>query len=184
MGAVNYGTTYYMYQNGKRQQDKDITIGLKPRSDYNDDESGYNDYVSYFDDPEQALSRCDYDRATDDYSREETEYYLEESKLPSHYKVTIEPGYYEGFYLKIEGDDPWALDSKKKAEYQKDITCLKRLLLELMNDIGLKVVHPGWCTSYCDEKKGLKELNEFIKNLRQEIKDVETYAHYMKRCAA
>ena len=184
MGAINYGTSYSMYQNGKRQWDKDITIGLKPRSDYNDDESGYNDYVSYFDDPEEALSRYDFDHDEDENSYEEVKCYLEESKMPCHYKVTIEPGYYEGFYLKIESDDPWALGSKEKAEYQKDITCLKRLLLELMNGIGLKVVHPGWCTSYCDEKEGLKELNEFIKNLRQEIKEVETFAHYMKRCAA
>lgn len=46
MGAINYGASYiFVDTNGKRLWNQDITIGLKPTSDYSDEESGFAEWL-------------------------------------------------------------------------------------------------------------------------------------------
>lgn len=185
MGAINYGTSYrFLNAEGKREWDKDITIGIKPTSDYDDDESGYSEYLEdrKSEDEDFEYDRSDYDYEEDNFRRDEVTYFIESGDTPDHYKVSLESGYYEGFYLNIENDIPWVFDdSEEKREYQKDITVLKEFLLKLINEYGLVVVYPGWCTGYADNKESVKEINEFIKNLRQEVKSVDTWRVYKKK---
>ena len=195
MGTINYGTSYHFLEYdkknplnpGRRIWEKDITIGLKPMSDFSDEESGYKEWLERQknEDPdfeESEFERSEYDQLLDEEDKSNIEFILEHHKnLPDHYTISLENGYYEGFYLNIESDIPWVFDdSEERKEYLKDITCLKKVLLELL-DTCLVVVYPGWCTGYADKKDSIKKVNEFIKNLRDEVKAVDTFAVYQKR---
>ena len=185
MGTINYGTSYHFFNtNGKREWEKDITIGLKPMSYYDDDESGYSEYIEQrkSEDEDFEYDRSDYNNDEDSFIREEIEEFFENANTPYHYTVSLESGYYEGFYLKIENDIPWIFnDTEEKKEYQKDVTVLKEFLLKLINEYGLVVVYPGWCTGYADKNDSVKEIGEFVKNLRNEIKSVDTCYTYEKK---
>lgn len=191
MGTINYGTSYYFTNaNGKREFVKDITIGLKPTSDYDDKESGYAEWLEgqkelNEDFEESDNDRSEYDNEHDSLIYEDVKNFLESTVTPDHYSISLTSGYYEGFYLVIENDIPWVFDdSKEKSEYLKDITVLKNTLTKLVKEYGLTVVHPGWCTGYTDEKGAMKEINEFIKNLREEVKSVDTFSTYKKKHSA
>ncbi len=191
MGAINYGTSYYfMNTNGKRDFAKDITIGLKPTSYYDDEESGYADWLKDqkgFDEDFEASDRdrSEYDNEHDSLIYEDVKNFLESTVTPDHYSVSLTNGYYEGFYLTIENDIPWIFDdSREKNEYLKDITVLKNTLTRLVKEHGLTVVYPGWCTGYADEKDTATEINEFIRNLRKEVKSVDTFNTHQKKHSA
>lgn len=96
-----------------------------------------------------------------------------------YYHVTIEPGYYEGFYINIENNFPVCFDdSNEKREAQKEITQLKRFLLECIA-AGLVKYSPGWCTGYSTEEETIKAIKEAVKELRQEVRDTPTYKKYV-----
>ena len=188
MGTINYGTSYYfMNANGKRDFVKDITIGLKPTSYYDDKESGYADWLEdqkgFDEDFEESDSdRSEYDNEHDGLIYEDVKNFLGSAATPDHYSISLVNGYYEGFYLTIDNDIPWVFDdSREKNEYLKDITVLKNTLTKLVKEYGLTVVHPGWCTGYTDEKGALKEIKELVRNLRKEVKSMDTFSTYQKK---
>lgn len=185
MGAINYGTSYYFYDaNNNRVQEKDITIGLKPTSYYSDEDSGFVEWLQErkSEDEDFEYDRYDYDAEQDQFRREDIENYLKNADMPDYFTISLESGYYEGFYLKIENEIPWLFnDYEEKRELQKDITAMKKILLTLINEYGLVVVYPGWCTGYADDKKSVSEIVEFIRNLREEIKNIDTYYTYKRR---
>ena len=67
------------------------------------------------------------------------------------YHVTIEPGYYEGFYIDIENNFPYCYDSREdKRAAQKEVTELKALLIECVNtglvqvgQVGARPIKPA-----------------------------------------
>lgn len=131
-----------------------ITIGYNLNNiDYEDE--FYNDIISdYYD---QVKYRLD----------EERFYY---------FHVTIKPGYYEGFTIDIENNFSWCFDNyREKIEAQKEITQIKKFLLECINDFECCAVFPGWCTTYNDRKKSIELLNQAIKDMREEVKNTYTY---------
>ncbi len=192
MGTINYGTSYRFFENEankapRRIWEKDITIGLKPMSYFSDKESGYNEWLEEEksenpDFEESDMERSEYDQMMDEEDLSNIKCFLDNHEnLPEHYEISIVNGYYEGFYLNIEDDIPWVFDdSEEKKEYLKDITRLKKVLLELL-DNGLCVVYPGWCTDFADKKNSVKEIMTFVKNLREEVKAVDTFAVYKKK---
>ena len=101
-----------------------------------------------------------------------------------YFHVSLEPGYYEGYHLDIEFNfsccfDTW--EDKKLA--QKEITQIKRFLLECINDYECVACYPGWCMGYDDYNKTLKELDAAIWEMRQTVKDTPTYGQYIKQGA-
>lgn len=91
------------------------------------------------------------------------------------YHVTIEPGYYEGFYIDIENNFPYCYDSREdKRAAQKEVTELKALLIECVNT-GLVQVWPGWCTSYNTRIESIEAIKTAIKEMRAEIKSIPTW---------
>jgi hypothetical protein len=98
-----------------------------------------------------------------------------------YYHVTLEPGYYEGFYIDIERNFIFYDDYVEKQEAQKEVTQLKNFLLECINE-GMVQVYPGWCTGYEDHKTSIKNVKEAIKNIRLDIKITPTYRQYKKEC--
>ena len=82
----------------------------------------------------------------------------------SYINVTAIWGYYEGFSLYIDEID---LDdaSENADEYHDDVKNLNKLLTDCVNDIGLVVVTPSWCTGYCDKSSSLEKIENAIRDL-------------------
>ena len=129
---------------------------------------GYNcDFIDYDDEFWNDI-------VTDYY--EQVKYRLEQLYF-YYWRVKIEPGYYEGFYIDIENNFQWCFDNfREKQEAQKEITQIKKFLLECINDFECYAVFPGWCTTYKNRTESIKLLNEAIKEMREEVKNTYTYS--------
>lgn len=171
MGAINYFTSDY------------ITIGLKPYDtiDLENDsefmEELQNEINEYGGTLENALNDYISICYESDYSN--IEYALKKYSF-YYYHVTIEPGYYEGFTIKIENNFPIAFDNyEDKKEANKEITQLKLFLIECAR-LGLVECFPGWCTGYSDYKNTIKAINIAAQAMREEVKTIPTWNQYNK----
>lgn len=147
MGTINYGTSEY------------ITIGLRPYDidDYREDDS----------------DDIDYDQMNFDYDcdMENVKCVLNKYNF-NFFDVSVQPGYYEGFYLDIETNfDFYNWMDKKEA--LKEATQLKNMLFECCG-IGLCEVWPGWCTSYKDYNESIENIKAAVWHIKQDIKSTET----------
>lgn len=156
MGAINYFTSDY------------ITLGLKTWEDI------------------FTLVNGECEKDTRDLSPEEIEeiYNEVESALNEYcfyyFHVVIKPGYYEGFTIDIENNFGVCYDwSDDKREAQKEITQIKKFLLECVN-IGLVKVSPGWCTGYCNKHETIKAVKEAVKEMREEVRKTPTERTYRR----
>jgi hypothetical protein len=96
-----------------------------------------------------------------------------------YYKVTIEPGYYEGFSIRIESEYSYYDNYEEKQEVQKEITKIKNFLLDCVES-GLCAVSPGWCTTYHDYDESRRRINKAIKEMRNEVKTARTWYNICK----
>lgn len=96
------------------------------------------------------------------------------------WEISIESGYYEGFYIKIYNDWLCFDDSIERKDALKETTQLKRFLLDCLA-CGLVAVYPGWCTGYADQEETKDEINEAIKNMKNDIKQLPTWKQLEKR---
>lgn len=174
MGAANYFTNDY------------ITMGVKPYSVY--DLENDADFMAeiqaevkeYGGTAEEALNGYISDSYEIDLAN--TESILSRFSF-WYYHVTIEPGYYEGFTLKIENNFPVAYDNyEDRRDAQKEITQLKKCLLELAG-AGLVACYPGWCTWYEDYKGTCKAIETAIKAMRDEVRTIPTWRQYERETA-
>lgn len=124
-------------------------------------------------------NNIDYD---DDFYNEEIQYYFNEiSRRRAEYyfyyfHVSIEPGYYEGFSIDIEFNFKYCFDNRvEKREAQKEITLIKKFLLECINNFECCAVSPGWCTTYFEYTETLNRLNEAIKEMRNDVRNTPTW---------
>lgn len=152
MGAFNYGTSNY------------ITIGLQPY-----DEENYRD----------ENDDIDYDAMHDDYS---SDYRSLQSFLNRFdftiFRVTIELGYDEGFYIDIENNYELYFDSwQDKRLAQKEITRLKEFLITCVHR-GMCKVSPGWITRYYSQEDSIVAIEAAMKDLREQVKHIPTWACY------
>ena len=155
MGAVNYFTSDY------------ITMGYNcnteyARDDFWNDENEQREFeISFlYDEIENELNKHNF-------------YY---------YHVTIKPGYYEGFTLDIDNNFSVALDSwQDRRDANKEITEIKAFLIECAG-LGLVQCSPGWCTRYNDYKGTLKAIKAAIKEMRDELRTIPTWAQYNRAC--
>lgn len=94
-----------------------------------------------------------------------------------YFHVSVEPGYYEGFYIDIEHNFNYCYDDyNEKRAALKEITQIKKFLLECVNDFECVAVYPGWCTGYADYNETLKELDAAIREMRETVKNTPTWA--------
>lgn len=155
MGTINY------YKN------KYITLGVNVNYLY-EEKTEFDDNDMYFDEDTYLLDY--FDEIQDIINKYNFEFF----------KVELKPGYYEGFYLYIEDCDYMFLDNtKEKNELLKEITKLKKLLIELVEN-GLVACFPGWCTSYLSNEGSKEEIKEAIKQMKQDIKKIPTYKIYKR----
>ena len=90
-----------------------------------------------------------------------------------YFRVRIEPGYYEGYYINIVYDGIDTYEEKLLA--QKEITRIRAFLTRCISEFGCVAVYPGWCTGYADHKKTLHELSAAIKEMREEVRRSPTW---------
>lgn len=136
-----------------------VTIGYNCNNIDYDDEF-YNDFIQDY-----------YDQI--DYLLKKQHFY--------YFHVKLEPGYYEGFSIDIEFNFSVCFDDYfDKQNAQKEITQLKKFLLQCINDFECCVVHPGWCTGHEDYSNSVLKLNTAIKEMRQTIKNTPTWIQYNK----
>jgi hypothetical protein len=98
-----------------------------------------------------------------------------------YFNVKLEPGYYEGYYINIEFNYSLCLDDyHDKRAAQKEITLIKRFLLECINDFDCVACYPGWSTGYDTYNASLKELDDAIYLMRETVKQTPTYRQFIK----
>lgn len=157
MGTINYGSNDY------------ICIGLNPNN-WNWCQDDFETYEEW-DHQKQFEMEADYENTKsilDDYSF-------------NYFKVTLENGYYEGFYLNIETYFPFCLDTYlERKDINTEVNQIKELLIKLVNEVGLCEVWPGWCPKYMDRDRTLKSINKAIAKLRRDSKKVPTYTTWSK----
>ena len=164
MGAVNYKTSDI------------ITIGYRPVDawDIEHDECFM----------EEARKQSEeYGDDIDDIIRSEIEQYEEDDRISAQdiidkysfdfFTVSIEPGYYEGFSINITNDlpDEFYPQDGERTRAMQDAENLYNLLHELITDVCLCEVWPGWVTTYQDQEHSLTNLRKARRELIAEIND-------------
>ena len=130
-----------------------ITIGYDCQNIDYDDEYYY-----------EFISDC-YDQAR--YALDKYRFY--------YFNVSIEPGYYDGFSINLEFKYTCFDDYIEKKEAQKEITQIKKFLLECIENYECVAVWPGWCTGYDDYKETLQTLDAAVRNMRDTVKNTPTW---------
>ena len=168
MGSINYGTSEY------------ITMGIKPESayDYEKDPCTMEEMQELAEEwgmsVEDAIMQNIEDNAECD--RMNTEAIL--NKYDFHYfNITIESGYYEGFYIDIEYNGYIFDHYTERKDALKEVREIESMLKELAG-CGIVSVYPGWCTGYADYKQTLKDIREAAKGMRADIKKTPTWKTY------
>lgn len=96
-----------------------------------------------------------------------------------YFHVAAKSGYYEGFTIEIENNFPVAFDwYQEKQDAQKEITQLKKCLLELCKEAGLVEVFPGWCTGYSTEAETRDAIKKAVQEMRDDVRKTPTWAQY------
>lgn len=174
MGTINYGTSDY------------ITLGIEPYnySDFEKDQEFMEEAKKQVKKYGGTIEDCIYNEINTCYECDymNAEYIL--NKYPLHYfHVAIKSGYYEGFYIDIESNFSIAYDNYiEKREAQKEITQIKKMLIELAG-VGYGEVYSGWVSSYMDYKTTLKSINRAIKEMRSEAASIPTWRQYERSIA-
>lgn len=93
-----------------------------------------------------------------------------------YYHIEIKPGYYDGFSIDIEYNFSYCLYSyQDKKDALKEITQIKKFLLDCINNYNCCAISPGWCTTYYDYKNTIEQLKNAIKEMQDEIRNTPTH---------
>ena len=134
---------------------KYITLALKTdflyEEDYDEEESGDIIYFIY----------------------EETKEFINKYNF-EYFDINIVDGYYEGISIDFDFKKDYIDCCKERQLIQKEITQLKKLLIELI-DYEFNVCFPGWVTTWLDYEKSKEAVKEAIKTIRKEAKNFEIW---------
>lgn len=108
---------------------------------------------------------------------EQVKYRLHQEKF-SIFTVELKPGYYEGFTIDIKLNYCYFDDYIEKQAAQKEITSIKKFLLECINDFECCAVFPGWVTTYNNYNESIKLLDIGIQEMRKAARNTPTYKNY------
>ena len=173
MGAINYGTN-------------SILCSL-----------GY--YNTTLDTSEEAIKeyREEFDLSEEDYSDSEIaeKIYEDEAIFASdemneverglsnyeYFDVSVECGYYEGFYISIDEKYLYLDTYQDKILMQKELTRLKNDLIYCIENCGVRVCYPGWCTDWEESiEDSIAVLEASVKEERRRIKNLRTEKQFWK----
>lgn len=159
MGAVNYYTSDY------------ITLAVRP---YNMDDEMLKvlreeiaEYGNPYETEQQYIDQYISDCYSDDYINIKS--VLDRYNL-YYYEIDIEPGYYEGFSLKIKLLEYYDVDDLTQAakEIPEVIQCLKECV-----KCGMVACYPGWCTAYFNHDETLTKIDEAADKMLEELKKLK-----------
>ena len=96
-------------------------------------------------------------------------------------EVRIMPGCYSGFSVEVNLCD-WNYfdDYNEKTMAIDDVKDIQKLLNELVDDYGLVVVSPGWCSTWSNYEEIKKAIKRAMAELRRQIKAIPCYSRYRK----
>mgnify|MGYP003491126844 CR=1 FL=1 len=108
---------------------------------------------------------------------EETQAHLDKLNL-YYFSLSIEYGYYEGFYLKLNEENTKYIytNTKEKQEVLKELTAIKNILIELVKDNFLIGCYPSWVTTRLKTAETIKQIKSIIKELKAET--MASYTEY------
>lgn len=97
-----------------------------------------------------------------------------------YFELIIKYGYYNGFYLELnDNNTKWIYqDTKEKAEAIKELTQIKKILLELVKNGCCWGCYPSQIYNKLDTAETIKQIKAIIKELKAEVK-----ASYTERTA-
>lgn len=173
MGAVNYLASDYITLGLRPYDSWDLENDLKFMEEIKNEEDEYGGTI------ENAIANYIEDCYSCDYENIKTE--LEKHNF-HYYHIVIKPGYYEGFTLDIENNYPVALDSwEDRRGANKEITEIKQFLIACAG-LGLVQCSPGWCTGYNDYNGTITAIKAAVKEMRDELRTIPTWAQYNRAC--
>lgn len=91
-----------------------------------------------------------------------------------YFKIDIQQGYYEGFYIDIDFEYCYFDNYREKQEAQKEITRIKKLLYNIIDYGHIVNCQNGWCTTYYTQEETKEEIKEAIKKMRETVKETIT----------
>lgn len=96
-------------------------------------------------------------------------------------EVRIVPGYYSGFSVEVNLCN-WNYfdDYNEKAIAIDDVKDVQKLLDKLVDNYGLSVVSPGWCSTWSNYEETKKAIKKAMAELRRKIKAIPCYSRYRK----
>lgn len=172
MGTINYRTSNY------------ITMGIKPVDGWDllhepglkeEIEAEVEEYGGSLEEAAQSLA--DYYNEANYCNAEE----IYEKYDFNYFEITMNYGYYDGFYFDISPASYANLETyKDKRQAQKEITQIKQMLKELAG-VGVVACYPGWSTGYEDYAGTIQKINEAIKEMRADVKATPTDWQYARR---
>lgn len=97
-----------------------------------------------------------------------------------YYKIDIEYGYCEGFYLNIERQYFYLDNCYQKKEMLKEVRKIQTFLIDAVRYTECDVYTScGWCgCSWLDKKEGIKEIRQAMKKERQVIKNYKLNSQF------
>lgn len=115
-----------------------------------------------------------------DYMREQVENLLNELNT-YYFRLVVKSGYYEGFYLDIENNFPVAFDwYEEKRDAMKEITQIKKALLQAVKLCNIVQCFPGWCTGYDTVPDTIAAIRKAVNDMRDDVRTTPTWMQYNK----
>ena len=110
-----------------------------------------------------------------EYAREQVENLLNELN-PYYFHVVVKSGYYEGFYLDISNEFPVAVEGwDEKRDVMKEITAIKKALLQMVKLCNVVQVFPGWCTGYDTVPDTIAAIKKAVADMRDDVRTTPTW---------
>ncbi len=164
MGAWNYRPSERIctlgYKNEGYYPSDDEVNDFRAWHDYLDDEDlTYDNIVNLLIDEEYEIAKECY---------KDVKFLIDEENF-TYYDVFLEQGYYDGFYINIDIHQ-YPKGYSQKLEMQKELTKIKNILTQSINDHLMVVCVPHWCTTWYNQKESLDIVNNNIKKERELIK--------------
>lgn len=158
MGTINYKTSNI------------ITLGTMPE-DFDVIQIDYCEEHGF--DPEEVSDEVVYEIINENELCDEVNAnFIIDGCALCFFKLSVEPGYYEGRQIIIEENLPTWDGEFEREEDKKDVLAeidkLEQLLIEL-NGIGFAVCHPWWCTTYEEYDKGCESIKNAIAEYKKSV---------------
>lgn len=173
MGAINYGTNKILCSLGSYFISPDV------------DEETVKEYRKEFGLSEEDYSDSEIEEKIYDDNAEMIRFDMEEAERHlsnyEYFDVSVECGYYEGFYISIDEKYIYLDTYQDKILMQKELTKLKNDLIYCIENLGVRVCYPGWCTDWEESvEDSIKELEASVKEERKRIKNLRTEKQFWK----